>query len=287
MSKPPGETPAKKDEISERAPGMIGILDSSVGGLSVLREMRRCMPGRDFIYYGDTARGPYGRKSPETVASYVSQGLSRLVDMGAGLLVVAGHDTAACLMDDIGTRLSIPVLDIITSGIIPGLNLSTPKAVGSTPKAVGIIGPPLLEIAGTHDQVIRRALPGVPVFSVSAPLLEPLIESEWLKKPETAMIVKKYLHSLKLRQIDTLVLGSNHYTCLLPVIQRKMGKRVSLLNSASVLAQEVKGYLAVHPEVDEAGTEGGICRIMASDITPHLLKNAKMFYGQNVKLEKI
>ncbi len=266
---------------------MIGILDSSIGGLSVLREMRCCMPGYDFVYHGDTARGPYGQRSPETVASYVSQGLSRLVDMGAGLLVVAGHDAAACLTDDVRKRFPVPVFDIITAGIVPGLGLSTPKAVGSTPKAVGIIGPPLLETAGTHAQAIRRVLPGVPVFSVSAPLLEPLIESGWLKKPETVMIVKKYLHFLKLRQVDTLVLGSNHYTCLIRVIQRKIGKRVFLVNSAPVLAQGVKAYLAAHPGADDACLKGGICRITASDITPDISKTARMFYGQNVMLERI
>ncbi len=259
---------------------MIGILDSSIGGLSVLREMRCRMPGYDFVYHGDTARGPYGQRSPETVASYVSQGLSRLVDMGAGLLVVAGHDAAACLTDDVRKRFPVPVFDIITAGIVPGLGLSTPKAVG-------IIGPPLLETAGTHAQAIRRALPGVPVFSVSAPLLEPLIESGWLKKPETVMIVKKYLHFLKLRQVDTLVLGSNHYTCLIRVIQRKIGKRVFLVNSAPVLAQGVKAYLAAHPGADDACLKGGICRITASDITPDISKTARMFYGQNVMLERI
>lgn len=257
---------------------MIGIFDSGVGGLSVLRELQKAMPDRDFIYYGDTARGPFGQKSPETIASYVFQGLSRLANMGAGSLVVAGHDASACLTNDARTRISAPVFDSITNGIVPGLGFLTPKSIG-------VMGPPLLETAGAHEQAIRRALPGVPVFSISAPLLEPLIEAGWLKKPETVMIVKKYLHFLKLRQIDTLVLGSNHYTCLIRVIRRKIGKRVSLVDSAPVLAQEVKDYLTTHPGVDDACPKGGICRVMLSDTTSHLTKTVKLFYGRNVKLE--
>lgn len=259
---------------------MIGILDSGTGGLSVLREMRRCMPGRDFIYYGDTARGPYGQKSPETVASYVSRGLSRLADMGAGLLVAAGHCAAACLTDDIRNRFSIPVLDIVTSGVVPGL-------IRLMPQTIGIIGPTLLETVGTHERVIRQTLPEAKVFSVSAPLLEPLVENGWLDKPETVMVVKKYLHFLKLRQVDTLVLGSNHYTHLIRVIQRKIGKRVTLVDAAPILAQGIKDFLAANPGVDGDCPEGGTCRVMVSDITPRLERTARMFYGQNIKLERI
>ena len=257
---------------------MIGILDSGVGGLSVLREMQRCMPARDFIYYGDTARAPYGRRSPERVASYVAQGLSILSDMGVGLLVVAGHSAAACLTDDARKQFPVPVLDIISAGVIPGLSLLAPKAVG-------ILAPLLLEAAGEHEQAIRREFPGVRIYSKSAPLLEPLIEDGWLQKPETVMIVKKYLHFLKLRQIDALVLGSNHYTRLIRVIQQKMGKRVKLVDAAPVLVQGVKDYLAAHPGVDDACSKRGACRIMVSDVTVHLMKTAEMFYGQNVKLE--
>jgi len=259
---------------------MIGILDSGIGGLSVLGEMRRCMPDRNFIYYGDTARGPWGQRSPETVASYVSQGLSHLADMGAGLLVVAEHSAAACLTEDARKRFSVPVVDIITTGVVPGLSLLMPKAVG-------ILGPPLLEDAGMHEQAIRRALPEAKIFSVSAPLLEPLIEAGWLEKPETVMIVKKYLHFLKVRQVDTLVLGSNHYTRLIRVIQRKIGKRVTLADAAPVLSQGVKNFLAAHPGVDDACPKGGACRVMVSDVTPRLEKTARMFYGQNIKLERI
>lgn len=259
---------------------MIGILDSGVGGLSVLQEMRRCLPDRDFIYYGDTARGPYGKRSPETVVSYVSQGLSRLSDMGAGVLVVAEHGAAACLTDDVGKRFSAPVFDILTAGVIPGLSPLTARAIG-------ILGPPLLETAGAYEQAIRRALPEAHVFSASAPLLEPLIEEGWLEKPETVMILKKYLHPLKLRQVDTLVLGSNHYGHLLRAAQRKIGKRVTLVDAAPILAQGVRDFLAVNPGVGDTNPKGGTCRIMFSDVTPLLEKTAKMFYGQNVKLERI
>ena len=258
---------------------MIGIFDSGIGGLSVLREIRRCLPDRDIIYYGDTAREPYGQKSPETVAACVSQGLTRLVDMGVGLLVVAGHSAAACLPNDERKRFPAPVFDIITDGVLPGLSCLTPKAIG-------ILGPPLLEISQTHEQAIRRVFPDSRFFSLSSPLLESLVEAGWQKKPETVMIVKKHLHALKLRQIDTLVLGSNHYACLVRVIQRKIGKRVTLVDAGPILAKGVADFLGAHPGVDGACPKGG-CRVMVSDVTPHLEKSAKLLYGQNVRLERI
>jgi len=259
---------------------MIGIFDSGLGGLSVLRELQRQMPACDVLYFGDTARGAIDQQSPERVAGVVADGLARLAEMGARLLVVADHAAAACLRADIRSRFAIPLLDIVAHGVVPGVR-------DLSGGAIGIVGPPVVESAGAHRAAIGDAVPNARIFSISAPLLSPLVDAGWLKKPETVMIVKKYLHYFKLRQIDTLVLGSNHYLLLSAVIQRKIGRRVSLVNGAPLLARGVKAFLEEHPDAGIRGLGGGACRVVVSDLTDAMAKSARMFYGKNILLERI
>lgn len=259
---------------------MIGIYDSGLGGLQVLREMQRQVPDYDFLYFGDTAPGPFDDKSPEFVAAKTAAGLSRLADLGACLLVVADHGAAACLTGGIRDRLPVPMIDIISSGVVPG-------AISLDPKSLGIVGTPLVESTGAHRRAVKEALPETRIFSASAPLMSSLVDAGRLKKPETVMIVKKYLHFYKLRQVDALILGSNHYTLLMPVIQRKIGKRVAVLNAAVRLAREVKDFLSCHADVDGRCTRNGVLRVVFSDLTDAMKKNARMFYGKNIRLERI
>lgn len=259
---------------------MIGILDSGLGGLSVLREMQRLMPDCDVLYFGDTAAGAVDHSSPERVADIVADGLARLEKMGAGLVAVADHSLAACLTADIRRGFSIPVLDIVSNGVVP--------AVGSlSARAIGVTGPFVVEKAGMHQRAIEEALPDARVHCTATPLLSPLVDAGWLKKPETVMIVKKYLHFFKLRQIQALVLGSNHYLLLLPVIQRKIGKRVALVSGVPELAGAVKTLLETKPELKARCTGGGSCRAIVSDLTDAMKKSARMFYGKNIQLEKV
>jgi glutamate racemase len=272
--------PVRKNPVNERVPGMIGIFDSRIGGLTVLRQLQCRLPDYDFVYFGDTARGPYGFLSPGTISSFVAEGLNRLVEMGARLLVVAGHCAAACLTDDFRERFPVPVLDILTSGVVPGLHPMKPKALG-------IIGSHALEKSGTYLYTLQHAFPETRLFFNASPLLQPIVEAGWLKKPETVMILKKYLHTLKLRQVDTLLPGSNHYSLLTRLIQRKMGKRVSIPDPAPVFGETVKQFLKEHPKTDAACSRGATCRVVVSDRTHALEKTAGLFYGRNVILASL
>jgi glutamate racemase len=259
---------------------MIGILDSGLGGLSVLREMQRQLPDCDFLYYGDTARGPFDDKSPDRVAALTVDGLSRLKKMGARLLVVADHAAAACLTADTRKRFSIPIVDIVSDGVAPG-------AGSLSAVAIGIIGPTVVEAAGAHRAAVESVLPDARIFSIATPLLVPLVDAGWLKRPETVMIVKKCLHFLKLRQVEALVLASNHYLHLMPIIARKIGKRVAMVNAVSVLAREVETLLEKQPELKARCVGGGSCRAVVSDLTDSMKKNGRMFYGKNIQLEQV
>jgi glutamate racemase len=259
---------------------MIGILDSGLSGLSVLRKTQRQLPDCGFLYFGNTAAGAVDQKSPERVAGLVTEGLSRLEKMGVNLVVVADHGVAACLTVDIRKQFSIPILDIVSDGVAPG-------AGSLSAGSIGIIGPPVVEITGTHRAAIGKVLPDARIFSIAAPLLSSLVDAGWLKKPETVMIVKKYLHFFKSRQVDALVPASNHYLQLMPVIQRKIGKRVAIVNAASVLALEVKNFLEKQPGLKDRCMGDGNCRVLVSDMTDGMKKNARMFYGKNIQLERI
>lgn len=259
---------------------MIGIFDPGLGGLAVLREMQRQLPDCDFMYFGDTAAGSMDNNSPELVAGLVTAGLTRLGKMGACLLVVADHGSAACLTAGIRKRFTIPVLDILSDGVVPAVG---PLSAG----AIGIMGPPIVETAGAHRRAIGEAKPDARIYSSSTPLLSAIVDAGWLKKPETVMIVKKYLHYFKLRQIQALVLGSNHYLLLSSVVQRKIGKRVAMVSGIPELAKAVKTFLEEQPELKERCAGSGSCRAVVSDLTDAMKKNARMFYGKNIQIEKV
>lgn len=259
---------------------MIGVFDSGLGGLRVLKALQAQLPACGFLYFGDTAGGPYDDKSPDRVAALTAEGLSRLEKMGAGLLVVADHAAAACLTIDTRKRFDIPLVDIVSHGIVPGTGALTTDAVG-------IIGPEIVDAAGAHRSAVENALPDARIFFAAAPLLAPLVGAGWLKKPETVMIAKKYLHFLKLRQIQSLVLGSNHYSLISSVLQRKIGKRVRLVSGIPELAMAVKNMLEEQPELKGRCAGDGSCRPVVSDLTDSMKKNARIFYGKNIQLDRI
>ena len=129
--------------------------------------------------------------------------------------------------------------------------------------------------------------PEAKVFSVACPLLVPLVEEGWMKKPETAMIIKKYLHPLKVKQIDTLILGCTHYPLLIDKIQRKIGKRVTVIDSSIALAENVKYFLDTHPEVDNLLGKKGKFKLFVSDVTEQFGKTAEATLKRKVLLEHI
>lgn len=257
---------------------MIGIFDSGLGGLALLGELQRRFPQGDFSYFGDTAAGPFDDKSPGLVAASLTRGLARLTDQGAAVLVVADHCAAACLTPEISGRLPVPVFDILTHGVVPA-------ATALSPGSIGIVGPAIVERSGAHRRAVEEALPGARVYVSAAPLLSPLVEARWLKKPETVMIVKKALHFFKLRQVSALVPAGNHYRHLLPVIQRKIGRRARVVDSVSELARTVTDFLSGDPDTKARCTGSGNCRVAVSDFTDGMERAARLFYGKNIRID--
>ncbi|MFW5937144.1 MAG: glutamate racemase [Desulfosalsimonas sp.] len=259
---------------------MIGIFDSGIGGLTVVRSVMDQLPGYDIVYFGDTARTPYGNKSSRTVIDYSLQNTQFLINQGARLIVMACNTASSVATDTVQSRFDLPIYEVIT----PAVN----QALESSKKlAIGVIGTRATISSGIYEKKIREKAPDARVYSAPCPLLVPLVEEGWGKKPETRMIVKKYLHPLKTRQIDTLILGCTHYPLLKPVIAPKIGKKVAIIDSSMALAGEIKAFLEAHPEIDRSLSKTHTTDFYVSDITPQFEKTARSVIKQPIELRHV
>lgn len=259
---------------------MIGIFDSGIGGLTVVKTIMEQLPGYDIIYFGDTARTPYGTKSPDTVVGYALENTEFLLSMGAKIVVIACNTASSVATEKVTKNFDVPIFEVIT----PAATLSVET---SRSYKIGVIGTRATVKSNVYETKIKSIHPEARVYSVACPLLVPLVEEGWLKKPETAMIVKKYLHPLKVRQIDTLILGCTHYPLLKDKIQRKIGKRVKIIDSSIAVAEIVTKFFETHPEVDNRLGKNGLFRLMVSDVTEQFEKIARTTLKRQVLLEHV
>ena len=259
---------------------MIGIFDSGIGGLTVARALMTHLPDYDIAYFGDTARTPYGTKSPETVTQYAIEDAQILVDKGAKLLVVGCNTASSVATDRLRKDFDIPIFEVISPAIDAVLN--HPKS-----RRVGIIGTRATVSSGVYQGKLKAARPELQVFAAPCPLLVPLVEEGWLNKAETRRIIKKYLHPLKVKQIDTLILGCTHYPLVKDIIQVKIGKRVKVIDSSEATAGAVKQFLDTNTQTARTLTQKGTRDFFVSDITDHMQKLASTILKRETELQHI
>ncbi len=255
----------------------IGIFDSGVGGLTVAKEIKTLLPNQPIIYFGDTARTPYGTKSKETLIGYAKEDASFLLDQGADLIVIACHSAASTAADVLKTSLDVPVFEVVTPSIEQAL------AVTKT-KRIGLIGTRATIKSEIYKKKIGFLEPKAKVIGQPCPLLVPLIEEGWLKARETRMIVKKYLRPLKQQNIDTLVLGCTHYPLIKKIIEQKIGKRVTVVDPSLEVAKAVKQYLSDNGDIFTKKAED---KYFVSDIGPATEEIVRCFMGQKIILNKV
>ena len=259
---------------------MIGIFDSGVGGLTVARAVMKQIPGYDIVYFGDTAHTPYGTKSSETVIGYTINNIEFLLSQGAELIVIACNTASSVVTAPVLERFSVPIFEVIT----PAVELAIQASKNLN---FGIIGTRATITSGIYEKKIIENQPRARVYSVACPLLVPLVEEGWLNKAETAMIIKKYLQPLKTRQIDTLILGCTHYPLLKKVIQRKIGRRVQLIDSSLSVSNSVKAFLAANTEIDRRLGRNDHLTLFVSDVTDQFKKIAEMTLKTNITFEGV
>lgn len=206
------------------------------------RAIEQLLPDHPLIYFGDIARTPYGPKSPETIIKYSIRNTEFLLEKGAKLIIIACNSASSVATKTLRKRFQVPIIEVISPAVAKAVKISKSRRVG-------IIGTKATVKSNVYQHKIQKNDPSFEVFSVACPLLVPLVEEGWLDKRETKMIVRRYLHPLKDKQIDTLVLGCTHYPLLAKLIQARIGKRVQLIDSSIETALYAQKYLENHPEL--------------------------------------
>ncbi len=215
---------------------MIGVFDSGVGGLSVVKEIFKNLPDRQIIYFGDTARLPYGTKGADFVRKYSEKITQWLLDRGAKIIIIACHTSSAFAGDYLKKQFqNIPIFDMITptANQISGLGFNR----------IGIIGTPGTIRSKAWENHLLALNLRLKIYSLACPLFVPLVEEGWVDKKATKEIVKEYLSFFKDKKIEGLVLACTHYPMLEKVIKKVVGSQVEIINPAEILAKEVKKFL--------------------------------------------
>lgn len=211
----------------------IGVFDSGVGGLTVVREIMRNIPNEKIIYFGDTARVPYGSKSKNTIIRYVRQIVRFLRTRDVKAIVIACNTASAYALETIKKELDIPIIGVIE----PGARVACETTVN---ERVGVIGTEGTIHSGIYTTSIRRQKPDIQVVGKACPLFVPLVEEGWIKDPITIEVAKRYLEELLQYDIDTLILGCTHYPLLRSTVQKIVGDKVNLVNPAYETARDLK-----------------------------------------------
>ena len=257
---------------------MIGIFDSGIGGLTTVRSFLDTLPGYDITYFGDTARTPYGSKSHETVIRYAKENTEFLINKGAKIIIIACNTASSVATEAISEQFDIPVFEVITPAVEMAVELTTKSQIG-------IIGTRGTINSGIYDRKIKEQLPNAKIWSNPCPLLVPLVEEGWFTRPETKMIVKKYLSPLKTKQIDSLILGCTHYPLLKDIIQQKIGKRVRVIDSSVAVTSKVQRFFNENPDIESGLSKNKRLDIYVSDITSQFEKTARMILKKKIDLK--
>jgi glutamate racemase len=214
----------------------IGVFDSGVGGLTVCRELIRCLPHERLLYLGDTARVPYGTKSQATVTQYAFEAAEFLCRQGIKLLVVACNTASAVALPHLREVFKVPVVGVLEPGVR--------AAIASGGRRIGVLGTEGTINSGSYERALQLLAPQVEVFSAACPLFVPLAEEGWADHRVTRQVAEEYLAPLLIKRIDVLVLGCTHYPLLEAAIRAAVGPAVRLVDSAASTALEVAQLLA-------------------------------------------
>jgi len=252
----------------------IGVFDSGVGGLTVVKELIRQLPSENIVYFGDTARVPYGIKSKETVIRFSIENILFLLKHDVKLICVACNTVSSLALPVIKNHFRVPIIGVLGPGVR--------EAVYATQnKRIGIIGTKGTVKSRAYEIEIRQLDPEVKVTAVACPLFVPFAEEGWIQGEVVKTVARHYLKPLKDAGVDTLILGCTHYPLLKPVIKEVMGENVALIDSAQQVAVEVKKILAAEGQLNK--NRSGRHQFYVSDNPEWFSGLAKRFLGKPLK----
>ncbi len=266
------------NEINNNSP--IGVFDSGVGGLTALKEIFRVLPDENTIYLGDTARVPYGIRSPETVTRYSFENARFLSAKGIKLLVVACNTASSVSLEAIRKSVSIPVIGVIEPG-------ASEAVKGTRNKKIGVIGTEATIRSSAYKKAIEAIDGSIQVFGFPCPLFVPLVEEGWTEGEIAMMVAEKYLREVKEKGVDTLVLGCTHYPLLKKVISEVMGSDIRLIDSAVETAKRTAETLkkdGMERKLKERPSRG----FYVTDSPERFVKVGERFLQQKIEhIEKV
>ena len=238
---------------------MIGIFDSGLGGLTILKGILDRNPDYDYIYLGDNARAPYGNKSQETVYEYTRQAVEFLMGEGCQLVIIACSTASSqalrrlqqeWLPQNYPDRRILGVIIPVAEAAIEAIDQEPPRKRDKKNK-IGVLGTDTTIRSQTFEQELYKLRENIEIYPQTAPLLVPLVEEGWLKRRETRMILKYYLRPLKLQRINILILGCTHYPVLYRPISEIMGPQCRIIDPPQPIAEKLRDYLTRHPEIEK------------------------------------
>lgn len=265
------------------SPRPIGVFDSGIGGLTVAHEIMRQLPEESIVYFGDTARVPYGPKSPDTVCRYSGEIAGFLRDQDVKAIVVACNTATAHALPMLRETLPIPVIGVVEPGARAAVRASAGGAGG---RHIGVIGTTGTARSGAYERAIRELDPEARVTVRACPLFVPLVEEGWTDHPATRLVAREYLGPLIEERITALVLGCTHYPLLKPLLCRELGTGVPLIDSAAETAAEAGRVLR---DRDLQAAKGGtpVHRFVASDDPLQFLQLGQRFLGDAIESVEI
>lgn len=256
----------------------IGIFDSGIGGLTVVRALRKLLPSEDLIYLGDTGRYPYGTKSADVVRRYSFENTEFLVDKGIKMLVVACNTSTAVALEALQERYAIPVVGVIEPGAVAAARTTRNRKVGVV-ATEGTIR------SGEYTRALRRLRPDLEIYTRACPLFVPLAEEGWVDNEVAGLAARAYLGSLAQSGIDTLILGCTHYPLLRAVIRDTIGRSVRLIDSGVVTAAVVQEVLTQRRLLRRARAGAG--SFFVTDAPERFMKVGARFLGGPVDAVQI
>ncbi len=268
---------------------MIGVFDSGLGGLTILKEFLKVLPQYDYVYLGDNARTPYGNKSQELIYNYTKEAVNFLFRKGCQLVIIACNTASAKALKKIQQEWlkkhypSRRVLGVI----IPAVEeVSEIIKFASKANCIGVIGTRSTIESGVYNKELSKHCKNFKIYEQACPLLVPLIEEGWIKKRETRMILKNYLRPLKQKKVNILILGCTHYPILLKPIKEIMGRQCRVLNPPEFIARKLEDYLKRHSEIKRNISKNKKVVYYTTDKAERFKLMGEKFLKRNIKKVK-
>lgn len=242
----------------------LGIFDSGAGGLTVMRAIAESLPNESIVYFGDTARLPYGDKSPETIIRYTSQCIDFLASYPVEMIVIACNTASAYASNMLKEKHQIPIVDVVAPSARKACNITQSGRIA-------VLGTHATIRSGCYSKAIQSILPHAHIFPIACPLFVPLVEERLTDHPASELLIKEYLKHIP-KEVDTLILGCTHYPLLKPLIAKIAGKQIQIVDSASCCAEEVCRVLKKNDKLYPAAH-----KFFVSDDTERFKKLAASF----------